>query len=158
MLKDCKSNFFCRTEGCKKRHHTLLHEETQANINVSSAKHNLSITYLQVLQIYVSNGNVSMKVNALLDSGSDSTLVTKALADKLKFESKSRILTLSNAVCLSTKTISKLVNLHIFSPLHPSNIPISNAWVVENLDLPRFRINKITIKKDCNILKIFRLR
>ena len=66
VLKDCKSNFFCRIEGCKKKHHTLLlHEETQVNINVSSAKHNLSVTYLHVLQIYVSNGDVSMKVNTI---------------------------------------------------------------------------------------------
>ena len=89
-----------------------------------------------------------MKVNALLDSGSDSTLVTKTIADKLKLEGKSQILTMSNAVCSSTKTISKLVNFHIFSPSHPSKIPISNEWVVENLDLPRFKINKNTIKKE----------
>ena len=89
-----------------------------------------------------------MKVNALLDSGSDSTLVTKTIADKLKLEGKSQTLTMSNAVCSSTKTISKLVNFHIFSPSHPSKIPISNEWVVENLDLPRFKINKNTIKKE----------
>ena len=61
-----------------------------------------------------------MKVNALLDSGLHSLFVTKTLADKLKLEGKSQILTLSNAVCSSTKTISKLVNFHIFSQLHPS--------------------------------------
>ena len=60
-----------------------------------------------------------MKVNTLLDSASDFALVTKKLVDKLKLEGKSQILTLSNAVCSSTKTISKLVNFHIFSPLHP---------------------------------------
>ena len=81
-----------------------------------------------------------MKVNALLDSGSDSTLVTKALADKLKLEGKSLTLTLSSAVGSLTKTTPKLVNFHIFSPLHPSKIPISSAWVVENLDLKIFRL------------------
>ena len=110
VLKECQSNFFCRIESCKKKHHTLLHEETQVNINVSSAKHNLSVTYLQVLQIYVSNGDVLMKVNALLDSGSDSSLVIKALSDKLKLEGKSQTLTLSNAVCSSTKTISFILH------------------------------------------------
>ena len=89
-----------------------------------------------------------MKVNALLNSGSGSTLVTKTIGDKLKLEGKSQILTLSNAFCSSTKTISKPVNFHIFFPLHPSKIPIANAWVVENLDLPRFKINKNTIKKE----------
>ena len=90
-----------------------------------------------------------MKVNALLDSGSDSALVSKTLADKLKLKGKSQILTLLKAICSSTKTISKLLNFHIFYPLQPSKIPISNAWVVENLDLLlRFKINKNTIKKE----------
>ena len=66
VLKDCKSNFLCRVKGCKKKHHTFLYEETQANIKVSSTKHNLSVTYLQVLQIYVSNGDVSMIVDQAL--------------------------------------------------------------------------------------------
>ena len=85
-----------------------------------------------------------MKVNALLDSGSDSALVSKTLADKLKLKVKLQILTLLKAICLSTKTISKLLNFHIFYPLQPSKIPISNAWVVENLDLLlRLRLIKI---------------
>ena len=71
----------------------------------------------------MSNGDVSMKFNELLDIGSDSTLVTKALADILKLESEFHILTLSNAVCSSTKTISKLVNVHLFSRLHPLKAP-----------------------------------
>ena len=84
VLKECKTNFFCRIEGWKKKHQTLLYEETQANVNVSSAKHNLSVTYLQVLQIYLSNGNVSVEVDTLLDSGWDCTLVTKTLCWKIE--------------------------------------------------------------------------
>ena len=38
----------------------------------------------------MSNGDVSVTVNALLDSESDSTLATKTLADKLKLEGKSQ--------------------------------------------------------------------
>ena len=32
--------------------------------------------------------------------------------------------------------------------MYPSKTPIANAWVAENLDLPRFEINKYTIKKE----------
>ena len=32
--------------------------------------------------------------------------------------------------------------------MHASKIPIANAWLVENLDLPRFKINKNTIKQE----------
>ena len=48
--------------------------------------------------------------------------------------------------------MSKLVNFQISSPSHPSKILISNAWVVENLDLSRFKINS-TINKQWNHLQ-----
>ena len=135
VLKNCKSDFSCRIDGCSKKHHTLLHDESRVNINVSSTVSNAKVTYLQVLLIYVSNGTRSVKVNALLDSRSDSTLVTKVLADKLKLTGEDQPLTLSNAVCRSTRTMSKLVKFQISSPSHPSKILISNTWAVENLDL-----------------------
>ena len=102
------------------------------------------MTYLQVLPISVSNGTRSVKVDAPLDSGSFSTLVTKVLAAKLKLTGEDQQLTLSNAVCTSTSTMSKF---QISSPSHPSQILISNAKVVEHLDLPRFKINRNTISK-----------
>ena len=111
------------------------------------------MTYLQVLPIYVSNGTRSVKVNALLDGGSDSTLVTEVLADKLKVTGEDQPLTLSNTVYTFTRAISKLVNFQISSPSHLSKILISNAWVVENLDLPRFKINSNKINKQWNRLQ-----
>ena len=39
------------------------------------------------------------------------------------------------------------------SQSHPSKILILNAWVVENLDLPRFKINSNTIRKQWNHLQ-----
>ena len=84
VLKNCKSDFSCRIDGCSKKDHTLLHDESRVNINVSSNVSNAKVTYVQVLPIYASNGARSVKVNALLDSGSDSTLITKVLAGKLK--------------------------------------------------------------------------
>ena len=111
------------------------------------------MTYLQVLPIYVSNGTRSVKVNALLDSGSDSTLVTKVLADKLKLTEEDQPVTLSNAVFTSARTMSKLANFQISPPSHPSKVLTLNAWVVENLDLPRFKINSNKINKQWNHLQ-----
>ena len=49
--------------------------------------------------------------------------------------------------------MSKLVNCQISSPSDPSKILVSNAWVVENLDLLRFTFNNNTIKKQWNYLQ-----
>ena len=111
------------------------------------------MTCLQVLHIYVASGTHSVKVKAFLNSGSDSTLVTKVLADKLKLTGEDQPLTLLNAVYMSTRTMSKLVNFQISSPSHLSKILISNTWVVENLDLLRFKINSNTINKQWNHLQ-----
>ena len=66
VLKNCKSDFSCRIDGCSKKHHTLPHDESRVNINVSSNVSNTKVTYLQVLPIYVSNGTRSVKVNVRL--------------------------------------------------------------------------------------------
>ena len=68
----------------------LLHDESRVNINGSNIS-NAKVTCLQIFAIYVSNGTHSVKVNVLLDSGSDSTLVTKVLADKLKLTGEDKL-------------------------------------------------------------------
>ena len=34
-LKNCKSDFLFRIDGCSKKHHTLLHDESQIIISIS---------------------------------------------------------------------------------------------------------------------------
>ena len=49
--------------------------------------------------------------------------------------------------------MSKLVKFQISSTSHPSKILISNAWVVENVDLPLFKIDSSTINKQWHHLQ-----
>ena len=112
FLKTASQIFHVVLIAVVKKHHTLFHDESQVNINVSSNVSNAKVAYLQVLPICVSNGTRSVKFNTLLDSGSGSTLVTKVLADKWKLTGEDQPLTLSNVVCTSTRTMSKLVKFH----------------------------------------------
>ena len=137
VLKDCKSIFFCRTEGCKKS--TILScmkkpRQTLMSVALNATFHSLTSKFYRfTCQTVMSQWKLTHYLT-----------VGQTLADKLKLKGKSQILTLLKAICSSTKTISKLVNFHIFYPLQPSKIPISNAWVVENLDLLlRLRLIKI---------------
>ena len=36
MLKECQSEFRCRVDGCRQKHHTLLHKEPLDNQNGNS--------------------------------------------------------------------------------------------------------------------------
>ena len=157
-LKDCKSKYLCRIDNCKKKHHSLIHteKETKSNQVVTEEIQNDSITcnniydrdkqnnlrYLQVLLINVSNSDKTFRANALLDSGSNSTLISKTLADKLNLCGGERSLTMTNVMSTKLKIKSKLLNFSISSNFHPSRTEISNAWVVDNLNLPSYKMTK----------------
>ena len=173
IVKDCKSSFICREKNCDKKHHTLLHEPPNANVNnnlindlcteneylqrevphlentENSSKTELNCnkinknpqqsntaTYLQVLLLTVSYGDKELSVNALLDSGSDSTLKSKSLADYLNLSGQGREIQFSNAISSTTKIKSKLVNFSISSDSHPGKVNVKDAWIIEDLNLP----------------------
>ena len=88
----------------------------------------------------------------MLDGGSDSTLISKTLADKLELPGNDLSLTVTNVLLTKSEISSKLVNYSISSSHHPSPIDISNAWVVKNLNLPAYRM-----KNDFDHLKDIKL-
>ena len=47
-------------------------------------------TYLQIIPVTIHNNTNSVKQWALLDTGSDATLISEEIADKLKFKSEIR--------------------------------------------------------------------
>ena len=67
FLKTASQIFHVVLTVVVEKHHTLLHDESRVNINVSSNVSNAKVTYLQVLLISVSNDTRSVKVIALLE-------------------------------------------------------------------------------------------
>ena len=92
ILKSCPCKVNCRIPNCNKRHHTSLHESTQittqTNQNIASNNvnnNNLEKNkFLQIIPIIISNGTKYIKTNALLDTGSDATLLKSEIAKKLR--------------------------------------------------------------------------
>ena len=168
-LKECKWKYRVRIDHRNKRHYSLIHtdKETKSNQAVDEEIQNDSITwnkiydrnkknnltYLQVLPINVSNGDKTFRANTLLDSGSDSKLISKTLVDKLNTCGGERSLTITNVMSTKLKIKSKLVNLSVSSNFHPSRIEISNAWVIDNLHLPSYTMTKLISIYETLILK-----
>ena len=99
FLKQCKSKYRCKIDKCGKHHLSLLHEREppdkkhpQENkgqtLPVFVNSHHKSNCYLQVIPVILSNRSFKVKINALLDIGSDSTLVSQDIADKLGLKGK----------------------------------------------------------------------
>ena len=119
MINTCKSKRHCQVDNCQKRHHTLLHSEEMhvpnspdqidSNINNIIEKEILSQTYLKIVSENLTNSrrDIEVHTNALLDRGSDTTLVRKDIADKLN---GIRTINISNAVTNTRKMSSQVVN------------------------------------------------
>ena len=67
------------------------------NQNAFNNTDNVS-TLLQIVPVIIKNGNKSVKTNALLDSGSDVTLINKDLALKLNLIRDSEVLNICNVI------------------------------------------------------------
>ena len=83
----------------------------------------------------------------MLDSGSDSTLITSDLAKILKLKEKQLKINITNAISTSVSVTSKSVEFSICSIHHPDQIKVKNAWVVHSLNLPSQRISKAEIQQ-----------
>ena len=119
LLKDCICSIKCCVDGFGKKHHTLLHLESphQGTINSTNkqdfAKPDKFHTFLQVIPVTVIHGANTTVVNALLDSSSDTTLITSELAKILKLKGKQRKLNITSAISTSVSVTSNLVEFSI---------------------------------------------
>ena len=101
-----------------------------------------SHVFLQFLPVKISNGNKFSTVNALFDSGSDSTLLAQIVANYLNLNGKEQSVTFSNAISQKSKVKSKLVNFSLPSKLHPMRIKFETVWAVDKLNLMPYKINQ----------------
>ena len=132
MINTRNTKRHCQVDNSQKRHHTLLDSEempvpsspdqVDSNINNIIKKNKMSQTYLQTVPVTLTNSrrDIEVHTNALLDTGSDTTLMN-----------------ISNAVTNTRKISSQLVNFII--------TPQTNKCDCFNIDDARV-INKLIIK------------
>ena len=143
QVSNCKSGHNCRK--CNKRHHFLVHHESESPVSTNAVVNSNKITnipqksnktYFQAIPMDVTMHGKTFKANALLDAGSDATLITKDLAEKLCLQELKQNLRFMNAITSSKNISSNLVSFSLSSSSHPQYITVTNAWVVEELDIP----------------------
>ena len=111
------------------------------------------MTYLKTLPVIVANGLHPAKINALQDTGSDSTLATSELAKQLNLKSISQKLKISSVISTAKTKPQKLVIFSVSSNHSPEKMKIENAWVIENLNLPSVKVSKEDIQNKWEHLK-----
>ena len=114
--KQCK-NFKSECRNCVKgnRHHYLLHKqrtEPEANMNAVSEVESSNcfvksnVISLQTVPVILSNGDRKIKINALLDPGSNTSFVSRSIAEELKLKDFGQEVRILNTVNNSDQSIS----------------------------------------------------
>ena len=138
-----------RKDGCSQKHHILLHEDKKnelvSNRKESSNSKTSPSTFLQIIPVTLINGNRTIKRNALLETGADSTFITTDIANQLCLKGIDQEISLPNVMSSKKTFQSKLVNLNISSNSNPEKSKIKNAWVVNSMKLPPkcFNLDKV---------------
>ena len=158
-VQDCPSHLRCREDDCGRKHHTLLHADTQAPSgpeppasapsesvaltsgdtasgvcnSARSPLHPGRHTYFQLVSVYAKGDNgVIVPTVAILDSGSQLTLIQESLAKDLGLNGEKRPLTIQTMNSEQTRE-SRCVSLKVVSnnPAIKKSLNIDRAWTVD---------------------------
>ena len=136
-----------RCSNCKMSHSTILHEALAKHvtctktIGCNSLRPSHSRVFLQTLSVrlHCPNGRIVDTV-ALLDSGSQATLIREDFAADIGLKGPSRNLRISNIQDSGKVHTAKLVSFALSDPNIPSSPPIkvNEAWTIPGMfQLPR---------------------
>ena len=132
---NCFSTNRCRMVNCGVNHHTLLHQP-RASTKQTRIYHSQEGEHAQFQLVPVSitgqNGNIVHTV-AMLDTGSDVSLVHKNLVDELGLKGRNRHLVIKTVNSLASH-LSRVVSLSVRTLHDPDSktLHIKQAWAVDS--------------------------
>ena len=169
MVKECSSRRRCEAKECKLRHHTLLHgashislppkdQETPPPAEKKSESqppgneekkvvgtHTILgddiTTLLQVVPVVVQSNNKAIETFALLDQGSEASLIIQSLANQLNLEGPSEMTQLGTFHGNDPEIQTKRVSFSILPRNRSRSFAVKNAYSVPKLNVTSRRIN-----------------
>ena len=105
-------------------------------------------TLLQIIPITISNGANYIKTNALLETGSEATLLKGDIAKKIGINGDCKTLRITNVISETSEIESKQVSFKVSFESYLNFFDIENAWVVSELNSKFQPINVSKLKKD----------
>lgn len=129
----------CEIDGCKRRHHRILHNaEPDAKQTCCNSTYSAG-TYLGFVPVRLHGPTGHVDTYALLDNGSDSTLMLSDVAKQVGISGTVTRLNISSAIGASSQN-SELINFEIESLDKTNRIKIEGAYAINNLPIKRAEI------------------
>ncbi|XP_062710516.1 uncharacterized protein LOC134288741 [Aedes albopictus] len=145
----CRSNKECGKEGCRIRHHPLLHANPTAPVTstasttnrvVEHQNHhfNKSFALFRYVPVTISGNGRQVNIFAFLDEGSSSTLLESSIADQLGVHGPVSSLWLSwTGNITREEKESRCVEVTISGTGQKKKFSIRNVQTVDELQLPK---------------------
>ncbi|XP_017484693.1 PREDICTED: uncharacterized protein LOC108373331, partial [Rhagoletis zephyria] len=174
-VKDCKSNFSCRT--CHAKYHTLLHESTDKesksdlckntyhtngnDISLQSTPDDALASHyglqgMHSMQVVLPTAKVLVrdasehihKLRALIDTGSQVSFISETCVQRIGVSRSEARLNIKGISSSEAGTTKGCVNLAISSQLDNSNVSVC-AYILQRItaDIPKHSISNIPWKK-----------
>ncbi|XP_055589878.1 uncharacterized protein LOC129742057 [Uranotaenia lowii] len=142
--RPCKSTKLCEIEGCRWKHHILLHARSEARAEamveteaVTNHHHGGRSTFYRILPVTLFGRGEPVEVYAFVDNGSSATLVEEEVIRKLDIEGETVPLCLQwTAGVTRNEEKSRRVSIQVKGSTKQQKFTIK-ARTVGTLDLPR---------------------
>ncbi|CAH8678922.1 unnamed protein product [Schistosoma haematobium] len=136
---DCRQPVLCEIDGCKRRHHRILHNtEPDVKQACCNSTHTTG-TYLGFVPVRLHGPTGYVDTYALLDNGSDSTLLLSDVAKQVGISGAVTRLNISSVIGASSQN-AELTNFEIESLDKTNRIKIEGAYTIDNLPIKRAEI------------------
>ncbi|CAH8613476.1 unnamed protein product [Schistosoma rodhaini] len=150
--KDFRQPVLCEIDGCKRRHHRILHNtEPDAKQTCCNSTYSAG-TYLGFVPVRLHGPTGHVDTYALLDNGSDSTLLLSDVAKQVGISGTVTRLSISSVIGASSQN-AELINFEIESLDKTNRIKIEGAYAINNLPIKRAEIPPMDFQERWKHLK-----
>ncbi|XP_055543353.1 uncharacterized protein LOC129728904 [Wyeomyia smithii] len=143
--RSCRSTKRCEIDGCKSRHHPLLHStyksgaafKAQPQAEHYTHRSEIPSLFFRIVPVTVYNGEHSIDTYAFVDEGSSLTMIEESLADRLGVEGYDHPLCLKwTGNMQRNEKDSRRVRLQISGRGNYKKYLMTEVCTVKSLDLP----------------------
>lgn len=145
----CDQQKRCGVENCDKRHHLLIHGAARVFAGTTGVKHSSRTVLLQIVPIMVQTSRgKTVKTYALLDSGSQATLVLERFATQIGLDGKEEVLNIGTVNSKKDACRSKKISFSVSSTVKTNNewLTVDEAWTIPRLNLPEQKVTNSMIQ------------
>ena len=173
---NCKSKISCKIKGCGKRHNAILynasykpssnnadstidsrnkeqqeHQQYQQVINSHSSTISKRL-FLQILPVTLKHSNKTVTVDALFNSGSDTTIISEIIVQYIGLQGEEKQVEIKSAISKTVNLNTRTASFEIVIDNGNSNI-IINVYAVSHLDVPTVKYDASKVKNQYHHLR-----